>query len=232
MPTSYPIRAVPHWDWPSLTSVRRCGQSHWRGERTRRPDRGAGNGVVQGVGFRPFVYGLATSLGLAGLVGNDVDGVFAEIEGAAEAVAKFLLLLEQQAPPLARIERVTTASLRPAGSAGFAIVPSQAGGQRHALVSADSATCDDCLRELADPADRRYRLPVHQLHQLRAAVHDRAGRPLRPAAHDDERLRDVRRVRGRVPRPGRPPVPRPARLLSGVRTAAQARASRRDRTVR
>ena len=116
-------------------------------------------GVVQGVGFRPFVYGLATSLGLSGLVGNDVDGVFAEIEGEAGAVSKFLLLLEQQAPPLARIERVTTASMRPAGSAGFAIVPSQAGGQRHALVSADSATCDDCRRELADPADRRYRYP-------------------------------------------------------------------------
>jgi hydrogenase maturation protein HypF len=116
-------------------------------------------GVVQGVGFRPFVYGLATSLGLSGLVGNDVDGVFAEIEGEAGAVAKFLLLLEQQAPPLARIERVTAATMRPAGSAGFAIVPSQAGGQRHALVSADSATCDDCRRELADPADRRYRYP-------------------------------------------------------------------------
>jgi hydrogenase maturation protein HypF len=116
-------------------------------------------GVVQGVGFRPFVYGLATSLGLSGLVGNDVDGVFAEIEGEAGAVAKFLLLLELRAPPLARIERVSTASLRPAGSAGFAIVPSQAAGQRHALVSADSATCDDCLRELADPADRRYRYP-------------------------------------------------------------------------
>ena len=116
-------------------------------------------GVVQGVGFRPFVYGLATSLGLSGLVGNDVDGVFAEIEGEAGAVAKFLLLLEQQAPPLARIERVTAATMRPAGSAGFAIVPSQAAGQRHALVSADSATCDDCRRELADPADRRYRYP-------------------------------------------------------------------------
>src|SRR5215475_3595150 len=116
-------------------------------------------GVVQGVGFRPFVYGLATSLGLSGLVGNDVDGVFAEIEGEAGAVAKFLALLEHQAPPLARIERVTTASLEPQGSAGFVIVASQPGGQRHALVSADSGTCDDCLRELADPADRRYRYP-------------------------------------------------------------------------
>jgi hydrogenase maturation protein HypF len=116
-------------------------------------------GVVQGVGFRPFVYSLATSLGLSGLVGNDVDGVFAEVEGSEEAIAKFLLLLEQEAPPLTRIERVTTRALGLTGSAEFVIAPSVPGGQRRTLVSADSATCDDCLRELADPADRRYRYP-------------------------------------------------------------------------
>jgi len=116
-------------------------------------------GVVQGVGFRPFVYSLATSLGLSGLVGNDVDGVFAEVEGGDEVVAKFLLLLAEEAPPLARIERVTTRALGLTGSADFVIAPSVPGGQRRTLVSADSATCDDCLRELADPADRRYRYP-------------------------------------------------------------------------
>ncbi len=117
------------------------------------------DGVVQGVGFRPFAYSLATSLGLSGLVGNDVDGVFAEVEGSAAAVAKFLLLLEQEAPPLARIERVTTRALGPTGSAEFVIAPSVPGGQRRTFVPADSATCDDCLRELADAADRRYRYP-------------------------------------------------------------------------
>jgi hydrogenase maturation protein HypF len=116
-------------------------------------------GVVQGVGFRPFVYSLATSLGLAGLVGNDVDGVFAEVEGSAEAVAKFLVQLEQEAPPLARIERISTRILGLTGDGSFVIAPSQLGGQRRTLVSADSATCADCLRELADPADRRYRYP-------------------------------------------------------------------------
>ncbi len=65
-------------------------------------------GVVQGVGFRPFVYTLATGLGLTGLVGNDLDGVFVEVEGPVAAVSEFLLLLERDAPPLARIERVTT----------------------------------------------------------------------------------------------------------------------------
>ena len=64
-------------------------------------------GVVQGVGFRPFVHALATSLGLTGLVGNDLDGVFAEVEGPAVAVTEFLRRLERDAPPLARIERVT-----------------------------------------------------------------------------------------------------------------------------
>ena len=116
-------------------------------------------GVVQGVGFRPFVYSLAASLGLGGLVGNDADGVFAEVEGSAEAVGKFLALLEQQPPPLARIERVSTRSLAPTGSAEFVIAPSQPGGERRTLVSADTAPCPDCLRELADPADRRYRYP-------------------------------------------------------------------------
>jgi hydrogenase maturation protein HypF len=116
-------------------------------------------GVVQGVGFRPFAYSLATSLGLSGLVGNDADGVFAEVEGGEEAVAKFLVLLELQAPPLARIERVTTRALGLTGSAEFVIAPSVPGGQRRTLVSADSATCDDCLRELTDAADRRYRYP-------------------------------------------------------------------------
>jgi hydrogenase maturation protein HypF len=116
-------------------------------------------GIVQGVGFRPFVYSLATRLGLAGRVGNDVTGVFAEVEGPAAVVREFLLSLEQDAPPLARIERVTTENLSLNGLPGFSIAPSEPGGQRSTLVSADSAACDDCLRELADPADRRFGYP-------------------------------------------------------------------------
>ena len=114
---------------------------------------------MQGVGFRPFVYALATRLGLAGWVGNDVDGVFAEVEGPAEAVEKFLFSVQAGAPPLARVERVSARALAPLGAAGFAIVASGQAGQRRALVSADSATCADCLRELADPADRRFGYP-------------------------------------------------------------------------
>jgi hydrogenase maturation protein HypF len=116
-------------------------------------------GIVQGVGFRPFVYSLATRLGLGGLVGNDVDGVFIEVEGAPAAVERFLALLRRDAPPLARIDRVMTSALAPHGSGPFTIVASEPGGPRRALVSADSATCPDCLRELADPGDRRFGYP-------------------------------------------------------------------------
>ena len=117
-------------------------------------------GIVQGVGFRPFVHALATRCGLGGLVGNDVNGVFAEVEGPAAAVARFLDLLQEQAPPLARIERVTTRALPPRRSASFAIAASgPRAGPRRTLVSADTATCADCLRELADPADRRFGYP-------------------------------------------------------------------------
>jgi hydrogenase maturation protein HypF len=116
-------------------------------------------GIVQGVGFRPFVYALATRLGLAGLVGNDVDGVFAEVEGSAAAITEFLRALERDAPPLARVERVTATRMPPTGAASFEIVASEPTGRRRTLIAADTATCPDCLRELADPSDRRFRYP-------------------------------------------------------------------------
>src|SRR6202034_2248932 len=84
-------------------------------------------GIVQGVGFRPFVYALATSLGLSGHVGNDADGVFAEVEGPADAVSMFLRQLQANPPPLARIDRVTTRPLALAGLAEFVIAASQPG---------------------------------------------------------------------------------------------------------
>jgi hydrogenase maturation protein HypF len=114
-------------------------------------------GIVQGVGFRPFVHALATRLGLGGFVGNDARGVFIEVEGLPGSVERFLDALERDPPPMAVIEAVTREERPPTGEAAFAIVRSDAGGERTALVSADTATCDDCLREVFDPADRRYR---------------------------------------------------------------------------
>jgi hydrogenase maturation protein HypF len=116
-------------------------------------------GVVQGVGFRPYVHGLAHRFGLSGRVGNDTAGVFVEIEGAEQAVSEFLATLPAQAPPLAVIEQVRTSPLAPTGESGFHIVSSNAAGRRDTLISADTATCDDCLRELADPTDRRFGYP-------------------------------------------------------------------------
>jgi hydrogenase maturation protein HypF len=118
-------------------------------------------GTVQGVGFRPFVYSLATGLGLSGVVGNDADGVFAEVEGPQAVVAEFLSRLERDGPPLARIERTQVTDLVPNGRHGFAIAASQPGRAhtRQALVAADTATCADCLRELRDPTDRRFGYP-------------------------------------------------------------------------
>jgi hydrogenase maturation protein HypF len=116
-------------------------------------------GVVQGVGFRPYVHSLAHRLGLSGRVGNDTAGVFLEVEGAEQVVSEFLAALPAQAPPLAVIEQVRTTPQAPTGEPGFHIVSSNAGGRRDTLVSADSTTCVDCLRELADPADRRFDYP-------------------------------------------------------------------------
>ncbi len=110
---------------------------------------------MQGVGFRPFVYGLAMRLGLAGLVGNDERGVFIEVEGGSALVEEFLAALTGDAPPLAVIERISTGPAPVTGRRTFVIAPSAAGGDRHALVSPDTATCDACLRDLTDPADRR-----------------------------------------------------------------------------
>jgi hydrogenase maturation protein HypF len=116
-------------------------------------------GTVQGVGFRPFVYRLARELQLAGWVLNDDRGVLLEVEGDGPAVESFLARLPADAPPLAGVDRVTAESLPARGESGFRIVESRRVGEAEALVSPDSATCDDCLRELFDPADRRFRYP-------------------------------------------------------------------------
>ena len=116
-------------------------------------------GVVQGVGFRPFVYRLAREEGLAGTIGNSTGGVTIEVEGPVERLADFLRRLQAEAPPLARIDAVEVFAARATGASGFAIVASKADGQVSTGIPADAATCADCLRELFDPQDRRYRYP-------------------------------------------------------------------------
>ncbi len=121
-------------------------------------------GIVQGVGMRPFVYREAMAHGICGWVLNAGDGVHIEAHACAEAVDGFVAVLSEHAPAAARVERVDIADLRPGGwstadEQGFHIVASQDQTAHTTLVSPDIATCDDCLRELFDPADRRYHYP-------------------------------------------------------------------------
>jgi hydrogenase maturation protein HypF len=116
-------------------------------------------GVVQGVGFRPFVHRLATELDLAGHVGNDSEGVFVEVEGAPPVLGDFELRLRREAPPLARIHAIEASAVAVLGEDSFRIVESRATGAARTFVSPDFAVCDECLSELFDPKDRRYRYP-------------------------------------------------------------------------
>lgn len=121
-------------------------------------------GIVQGVGMRPFVYREAMAHGICGWVLNAGDGVHIEAHALADALDAFVAALSEHAPAAARVEQVDIADLGPggwsaAGEQGFRIVASQDQTAHTTLVSPDIATCDDCLRELFDPADRRYHYP-------------------------------------------------------------------------
>lgn len=113
-------------------------------------------GAVQGVGFRPFVYRLASRYQLGGYVANDAEGVLIEVEGAA--LTEFVAALRDEAPPLARVEAVETEPLRPLGERGFEIASSRAGRQA-TRIGADAATCEACLDELFDPKSRFHLYP-------------------------------------------------------------------------
>ena len=114
---------------------------------------------MQGVGFRPYVYRLAGQLSLGGFVLNDSNGVLIEVEGAEAAVAEFLSRLPRQAPPRACIERVLTEPCTAREPTGFAILASARSGTPEAPVAPDTATCAECVAELLDHADRRFRYP-------------------------------------------------------------------------
>jgi hydrogenase maturation protein HypF len=116
-------------------------------------------GIVQGVGFRPFVYGEALQRNLVGFVLNDSRGVTIEVEGTSELLNGFQHALREKAPPLARIDTLIAEPISPCYDTAFTIAQSQAGAERHALISPDSVTCDDCLHELFDPGDRRFHYP-------------------------------------------------------------------------
>jgi len=115
-------------------------------------------GAVQGVGFRPFVYRLATELNLVGWVSNSAGGVSIELEGNASQLQQFLDRFDAELPPLAQVRSRQVRWQEPIGYTEFAIVPST-GGEKTALILPETATCQDCLNEIFDPRNRRYRYP-------------------------------------------------------------------------
>lgn len=117
------------------------------------------NGVVQGVGFRPFVFGLAQKMNLNGWVRNTSAGVDIELDGSREILEKFVQALNNEAPPLAHIDEVEVAWNSPRGFVKFEIIHSEAVKDAFQPISPDVCICPDCLRELFDPSDRRYRYP-------------------------------------------------------------------------
>ena len=123
-------------------------------------------GIVQGVGFRPFIYSLATSLGLGGFVRNDTRGVIVEAEGRAARLSELVERIRLEAPPLARLEEISSSFIPNCGADEFHIIKSTGGdsgsaGNREVLISPDLATCDDCVRELFTPGDRRFGYPFN-----------------------------------------------------------------------
>jgi hydrogenase maturation protein HypF len=116
-------------------------------------------GAVQGVGFRPFVYRLATEMSLVGWVSNSPQGVFVEIEGPPDRLEEFLVRLERERPPRAAVHSLEYAFLPLQDFSGFVIRESDGAGERTVLVLPDIAACPDCLREVLDPGDRRHGYP-------------------------------------------------------------------------
>ncbi|MBY0289958.1 MAG: carbamoyltransferase HypF [Mycobacteriaceae bacterium] len=115
------------------------------------------HGVVQGVGFRPFVYACAAAFGLSGSVRNDSSGAVIEVEGGADQIDAFLTRLRDRPPPLAVIESIETADVAVVGGTGFTIADTSRSATGRTLASPDVAMCAECAAEQSDPSNRRYR---------------------------------------------------------------------------
>jgi len=116
-------------------------------------------GTVQGVGFRPFIYRIATQLALSGFAQNTPGGVMVEVEGPGDLVGRFMERVVKQLPPLADIADMTETEIPVRGDTGFSILPSTAQGRPDVHITPDTATCPACYNELFDPKNRRYRYP-------------------------------------------------------------------------
>ena len=179
------------------------------------------HGIVQGVGFRPFVYQLAQRFDLSGFVRNTPAGVELEAEGDCSAVDAFMAAVPDEAPPLSRITGMETSPLPLGRGHGFTIQLSQPHMARNALISPDVAVCDDCLTEMFDPADRRYRYPFINCTNCGpryTIIMDI------PYDRDQTSMRDFTmcpQCAAEYHDPGQPAISRPAQRLSGLRAANQ-----------
>ena len=152
-------------------------------------------GAVQGVGFRPFVYRLATDLALDGWVMNSPQGVFVEVEGQRPELESCLLHLERDRPPRAVVQSLEAVVARCGAVPRLQHSRQRRPGRASALVLPDIATCDDCLAEILDPGQPPPSLSVHELHELRPALqHHRRACPTTGRSTSMRRLRDVPRV--------------------------------------
>ncbi len=192
------------------------------------------SGIVQGVGFRPFVYALALRLGLNGWVRNTSAGVDIEVDGSQQQLDAFIAALRAEAPPLSHIDSLEAQFSPPNGFTAFEIVHSQAVEAAFQPISPDVCICPDCLRELFDPADRRYRYPFINCTNcgprftiIQDIPYDRPNTTM-------ARLPHVPRLRRRISRPARPAFPCPAGSLPGLRPAGLAgtQSGMRNRSVR
>ena len=184
-------------------------------------------GLVQGVGFRPFVYRLARELALAGFVGNDSEGVFVEAEGSPAALDALAHRLRSEAPPLARVDMIEAEPITPTQAhAEFRIVESHDAAGARTFVAPDTAVCADCLRELVDPADRRYRYPFITCTNCGPRFTITIRLPYDRPNTTMAGFELCAAVRGRVPRSREPALPRAA---AGVRALRPADLLRRTR---
>ncbi len=145
-------------------------------------------GIVQGVGFRPFVFRLAQANTLSGWVFNDADGVEIHLEGPHQSLDAFVESLRTEAPQAAQIATIHIQSAEPSGLHNFEIRHSEHTGAPTTRISPDLPVCADCLAELFDPTDPPLQLSLYQLHQLRPALFRNSRTPLRSRQHDDEKL--------------------------------------------
>lgn len=171
-------------------------------------------GIVQGVGFRPFVYRMAKKYLINGWVLNATDGVHIHAEGESALVDEFIMELSDNAPAASKVEEIDIKEVPLEDFDSFEIrFSDDEDVAETTLVSPELATCDDCVAELFNPNDRRYRYPFINCTNCGPALHHHRSLALRPCCHLHGGVPHVREVRRRVCRSARPPLPRPARRL-------------------